>query len=61
MEEKDNDDLDILMRWTRLIFCSGVAHDNDADVILIENDLERWMISSAWRASEATLPFYLFF
>ena len=33
LEEKDNDELDVLMRWTRLIFCSGFAHDNDGDVI----------------------------
>ena len=33
LEEKDKDELDVLMRWTRLISCSGVAHDNDGSVI----------------------------
>ena len=33
LEEKDNDELDVLMRWTCLIFCSGVAHDNDGDAV----------------------------
>ena len=33
LEEKEKDERDILMRWTRLIFCSDVAHDNDGDVV----------------------------